>query len=288
MELRRKGLIFDSNGDEYAAKEIVDANGVKVKHKIEAIRPENIVKYGQFKGTDIKRIRPFYNDGTPMTPDDTMALLHRVTKEFRNGHLMIEDFSTLIGDVMDAATAGYLCNVRHRGTDLTIALQGVGAIVPKLRRNTKIIRYHYQSETIAQTESKFKDEAEIFFIVEKLVNKQYFLGNKFFHVYVDRIMRKVSGTFSPRMFVQAIQEYILQNPGLHKFLRSQTDLRGKKLYTYEEAIKITTVELFNKYYGNKPQPIEEREPFITIATGAQGIGKSYETFKQMLYIAFAA
>jgi hypothetical protein len=188
-----------------------------------------------------------------MSPDDTMKLLHRVCREYKDGILVVEDFTILTGDTIDKITAGLLCNVRHRGSKgvyLKLHIQGAGAIVPKVRRNTAIIRHHYCSESISQVANKLRDEAELFYIVEKLVNKQYHLGNKYFFVYVYRMHKKIVGSFSNAMLTTAIQEYLLENPREFKNLLNRTDLEGHKLYSYQQALNIKIVELYKKYQGN--------------------------------------
>lgn len=245
LNSRKKALFFDSNGGEYSQKKIGET-----VHKIKSIQHTDIVAYGNFRGFEVRRIAPFLPNGHPMPPEQVISLLHRVTTEYRNGILVVEDFTTLVGDHIDDTTAGYLCNVRHRGTTLILHLQSLDAILPKMRRNVKIIRMHYQLDSVAQTKHKLKDEFEIFAIAEKLINKQYLSGNIHFFVYVYRMIKKIKGAFSNKMFSDAIIEYINENPRVIKQLKDTVNLRGKKVYTHEQAVMVKVTELFHKYNGN--------------------------------------
>lgn len=241
---KRLGLIFDSN-NEYGAYEI---DGVV--HKIKTIPHNEIIKYGNTQIPQVRRIAPFTAAGSPFEPEEVEKLVVRAVKEFRGGTLILEDTNTIFGDTLPVSISSVLCNVRHRNCDVVLHLQSVGRILPKMRQNCKVIRYHYQLDSIADSADKLVGEAEVFYIVEKLVNKQYELGNKYFHVYIWRMIKKVKGAFSPRMFADAIEEYISEHTRTTALLEKKRGPSGKKLYTYEECIKIKTSELFKKYYGN--------------------------------------
>lgn len=225
----------------------------------------------------------------PMSPEETEQLLVKVINYYRGGTLHIEDLNRIYGDALPQSVTGLLCNVRHRNCDVTFNLQSVGRILPKMRQNTKIIEYHYQLDSIADSEDKLKGEAEIYFIAEKLVNKQFSLGNKRFFVYIYREIKKIKGAFSPRMFTEAIQEYLSENEKVFKPLLNKRDASGKKIYNYQQALNAKTIELYHKYWGNiKLEEDAERNPFLMITTGTQGIGKSYTRLKQCIYQAYFA
>lgn len=241
----RKALLFDTNG-EYGAYEI---DGTI--HRIQTINHNEIAKYGNNKVPEVRRIIPFHPNGTPMSPEETEVLLVRVITQFRGGTLIIEDLNRIYADALPKSVSGLLCNVRHRNCDVVFHLQSIGRLLPKMRQNTKIIRYHYQLDAVADSADKLLGEAEIFYIAERIVNAQYEAGNIRFFVYIYRETKKIKGAFSPRMFTAAIQDYLSENPSTTRPLEVKRDLKtGKKLYTLEQAIDIRTRELFKKYYGN--------------------------------------
>lgn len=244
---RRPTLLFDSS-NEYSAYEIEG-----VTHKIQAIPHAGLTAFSNQRNADVKRLTPFHPNGAPLEPHETEGLVMRALKEFRpvlGGTLILEDMSNIFGDSLPDAVTGALCTLRHRNCDCIIHLQSIGRVTPKLRQNAKIIRYHYQIDSIADSKDKLTTEYEIFAIVERLVNKQFYSGNKYFHVYVYRMVKRVKGQFSERMFAEAIEEYIYDHPSCTSILEKRRSPNGKKLYTYEEAVKIKKHELFNKYYGN--------------------------------------
>lgn len=247
---RHKTLLFDSSG-EYSEYEI---DGTL--HKIKAIPHNGIIQFANQPQIEVRRITPFHPNGMPLEPHETEALVMRTLKEFRpirGGNLIIEDTSNIFGDSLPDAVTGALCTVRHRNSHCTLHLQSLGRITPKLRQNAKIIRYHYQIDSIADSKDKLTTEYEIFAIVEKLVNKQFYSGNKYFHVYVYRMVKRVKGQFSEKMFADAIEEYIYDHPSTTSILEKRRGPNGKKIYSYEEAVRIKKHELFHKYYGNNLQ-----------------------------------
>lgn len=244
---KAKALIFDTN-NEYGAYKIDN-----VIHNIGLINHNEITEYSARRKNEVRRITPFIGGNIAHGDDEDKLieqLLLTTVKNFKGGDLVIEDLSTIFGDNLPKKFSGVLCNVRHRNCNISIHLQSVGRILPKMRQNAKIIRYHYQLDSIRDSASKLKDEAEIFYIVEKLVNTQFDAGNKYFHVYVYRMIKKVKGEFSPKMFAQAIEDYIYEHPETTMLLEKRRDAKGNKMYTYDQAVQIKKAELFKKYYGN--------------------------------------
>ena len=241
---KNKTLLFDSQ-NEYAEYEI---DGVK--HRIQAIPHNGIIAFGQQAKVEVRRIAPFHPNGMPMSPEETEKLLIRTLTEFRGGTILIEDMSSILGDNLKDEVIGKLCTVRHRNCDLVIHFQSIGRFSKILRQNAKIVSYHYQLDSILDCKEMLNSEYEIFSIVEKLVNHQFRIGNKYFHVDVYRMVKRVKGQFSERMFADAIKEYIYEHPSSTSLYEKRKNTLGKKMYTYDEAVKIKTRDLFDKYYGN--------------------------------------
>lgn len=245
LNTRRSALIYDVN-NEYAVYEI---DGVK--HYIKPIMPSQIVAFGNQQQTEVRRIIPFHPNGQPMSPEENEKLLIQVMNQYRNGTLIVEDLNRIYADALPVSVSGMFVNVRHRNCDCVFHIQSVGRLLPKMRQNTRIVRFHYQLDSIASSADKLKGEIEIFSIAEKLVQKQYDSGNIRFFVYIYRETKKIKGLFSPRMFADAIKEYLYDNPKETKILEQRRDNNGKKMYTYQEALILRTHEMFKKYYGNE-------------------------------------
>lgn len=251
-EHKRKSLLFDTN-NEYEVYEIEGK-----KHYIKSIGHNDVIKYGNSKIPEVRRIVPFKPNGLPMSPEEAEGLLIRVIEEFRGGTLVIEDLNRLYGDSLPVSISGLLCNVRHRNCDVVFHLQSIARVLPKMLQNAKVIRFHYQLDTIANSAEKLKGEMEIYQIAEKMVTKEYDKGGTSvrFFVYIYRMARKLKGAFSPKMLSEAIMEYISENQRILKPLLEKRDLSGKKIYNYQQALNMKTVELYKRYQGNETTPVK--------------------------------
>lgn len=245
-KIKRKSLLFDTN-NEYENYEIEG----KV-HNIKTINHNDIIKYGNSKMAEVRRIVPFRPNGMPMSPEEAEALLVNVIEQFRGGTLVIEDLNRLYGDSLPLSISGLLCNVRHRNCDVVFHLQSIARVLPKMLQNAKVIRFHYQLDSIANSADKLKGEIEIYQIAEKMVTTEYDKGgnNIRFFCYIYRMERKIKGAFSPKMLSTAIMDYISENQRILKPLTEKRDATGKKIYNYQQALNIKTIELYKKYNGN--------------------------------------
>lgn len=246
-KVRRGGLLFDTN-DEFGEYEI---DGVK--HRIQTIghTDADIIRYGQNKNPEVRRIVPKYPNGMPMSPAETEKLIIRCLELYRGGTLLIEDTNRIFGDALPDALAGALVNVRHRNCDVILHVQSIARLVPKVRQNAKVIRFHKQLDPVESSSDKYKSEIEILLIAEKLVDKQYDAGNIRYYVYIWRETKKIKGVFSPKMFADAIRDYISENERVYNRYKRKVDLNtGKKLYTPAQAMEVCMQDLFLRYYGN--------------------------------------
>ncbi|MEK6884347.1 MAG: hypothetical protein AABY22_32245 [Nanoarchaeota archaeon] len=241
---KNKTLLFDVQ-NEYGEYEID-----MVKHRIKLIKHNEIIKFGLQQQVEVRRIIPFHPNGQPMSPDETEKLLIKTLTEFRGGTILIEDMSSIMGDNLKDEVIGKLCTVRHRNCDLVIHFQSIGRFSKILRQNAKIVSYHYQLDSILDCKETLKSEYEIFSIVEKLVNRQFREGNKYFHVDVYRMVKLVQGKFSERMFADACRDYVYEHASSTYLYEKRRNTLGKKMYTYDEAVKLKVRDLFDKYYGN--------------------------------------
>lgn len=244
----RQTLLFDTN-NEY---EFYEVDGKM--HNIKSIgqTDADILKYSNSKISEVRRIVPFRQNGMPMSPEEAEKLLVRAIELYRSGTLVIEDLNRLYGDSLPVSISGLLVNVRHRNCDCVFHLQSIARVLPKMLQNAKVIRFHYQLDSIINSAEKLKGEIEIYQIAEKMVTKEYDKGGTHirFFVYIYRMERKLKGAFSNRMLAESIQDYISENQRILKPLLEKRDKNGKKIYNYQQALNMKTLELFNKYNGN--------------------------------------
>ena len=101
----RRVLILDVN-DEY--------------QHIKAIRIQDVTLFSVHPLIEVRRIRPFLDDGRKMTLDDIAQTLFIVLETFRNGLLLVEDVNKYISDTMPNDLVGAICTNRHIGVDIII------------------------------------------------------------------------------------------------------------------------------------------------------------------------
>ena len=99
----RRVLILDVNDEfeEFRAMRIKDIEVFSIHPKIE-----------------IRRIRPFKDDGTRMTLRDIADTLYIILEKYRGGLLLIEDINKYISDHLPNDLVGAICTNRHTNTDI--------------------------------------------------------------------------------------------------------------------------------------------------------------------------
>lgn len=240
----RKALIFDVN-DEFS-----DFWFFGTQRRIPAIAIKDILKFSVHPKIEIRRVRPFWDDGRKMTINDMAEVLGIILDNFRNGLLLVEDINKYLSDAMPSDLIGSLATSRHIGLDIISHFQNIGrAGNPKLLGNLNMIRLHKTNDTVERHKNKFEEKTEILQIAEYIVNKRYFDGDNRFFVYVDVENMKIRGKFSALEVEDAIHKYITEryqriiNPMLN--LR---DKKGKKIYTPETALRAANQELRKTYF----------------------------------------
>ena len=240
----RKALIFDVN-DEFSSFEY---NGQQ--RSIKAIAIKDVLKFSVHPKIEVRRIRPFWDDGKKLTINDMAEVLGIILDNFRNGLLLVEDINKYLSDAMPSDLIGSLATSRHIGLDIVSHFQNIGrAGNPKLLGNLNMIRLHKTNDTVERHKNKFEEKTEILQISEYIVNKKYFNGNQRFFLFVDVENMKIRGKFSKIDAEDAIHEYITQrykriiNPMLE--LR---DKKGKKIHTEETALLTKNKELLTTYF----------------------------------------
>lgn len=241
----RKALIFDVN-DEFSH---FWYHGQY--HSIKAIAIRDILRFTVHPKVEVRRIRPFTDDGKKMSVQDMQDTLGLILDNYRNGLLLVEDINKYTSDTIRADLVGSLATVRHIGIDLVAHYQSVGrAANPKLLGNTKVIRLHKTNDTVARHKNKFEERTEIMQIAESIVEKKFAEGDKRYYLYVDIDEGKIHGKFNQADITYAIQDYAAKHhAALVKPLMTKIDLKtGKKLYTPQTALKEIIAGLQGKYF----------------------------------------
>ncbi len=249
----RKALIFDVN-DEFSN---FWYHGQQ--HNIRAIAIKDILRYSVHPKVEVRRIRPFWDDGRKMSLDDMSEVLGIILENYKNGLLLVEDPNKYVSDSLKSDLVGSLATVRHIGIDLIAHYQGIGrAANPKILSNTKVIRLHKTNDTVSRHKNKFEEKAEILSIAEAIVNKKYNEGDKRYYLFVDVDDSRITGNFNQEDIDFAIQDYLARNHNtIIKPLLNRIDMEtGGKVYTPVTAVQEAIAEMKEKYFGHKKEEIK--------------------------------
>lgn len=241
----RKVLIFDVN-DEYGAYKL-ERGMVNIK----ALALKDIAMFTIHPKIEIRRIRPFFDDGTRMTIDDMSDVLLRIIDIFRGGLLVIEDINKYTSDNMKNDLIGAICTCRHLDLDVLLQQQSIGRVATKVWQNINFLRFHRNSDSVEKHKNKFPEKYELFTITEKLVNSQYRMGNERFYVHVDIDTEKIIGNYTKEMLLAAIDEYIGENySSLVKPILNRRTIQGAKMITPDAAYEEIRKRCYLDFYGN--------------------------------------
>jgi hypothetical protein len=219
---RRRVLILDVN-DEY--------------FDIKAIRIQDVSLISEHPTIEIRRIRPFLDNGKRMTLDDVASTLFAILETFRNGLLLVEDINKYISDTMPNDLVGAICTNRHIGVDIIMHYQSIGRITSKVWQNLNIIRMHKITDSVKKHKHKFEDKFEYISIAEIMIYQEHERGNKHFFVYIDVDDERLYGSFTDSQFENAVNTFIQNNYSnvISPMLNARNE-RGQKVYTAQSAI----------------------------------------------------
>jgi len=227
----RRVLILDVN-DEY--------------YDIKAISIQDVTLFSVHPIIEVRRIRPFLDDGRKMTLDDVAQTLFVILESFRNGLLLIEDVNKYIADTMPNDLIGAICTNRHIGVDIVLHYQSIGRITSKVWQNVNIIRLHKFTDTVKKHRQKFEDKYEYLSIAEMMINQKYDAGDKRFYCYVDIDEERIYGGFTNNDFESAVDLFIQRNYSqeIAPLLKARDGIGGK-VYTPATAIAEVKKRLMN-------------------------------------------
>lgn len=256
----RRVLILDIN-NEYG--------NVQADHKnynlptVKALDPSDLKRWNVQPTKDVRRIsvlKPVSKGGGKMDTTEFQELLFYVLDNFTNGLLIIEDMTNFISDSISNKLIGSIVTQRHSAVDIIIHFQFISkAAHPKLWPNANWIRFHKTGDTVDRNKTKIRGDVTPLYIAEKMIYNQTETGNPHFFAYINKstkskIVNKVSGAFSQKMFVSAIEDY-LSDPDNERILNRE--LKRKDLYSGRPihkdragAINFLIRDYMNRYYGN--------------------------------------
>jgi hypothetical protein len=240
----RKALIFDVN-DEFSSFWFFGQT-----RKIPALAIRDIMKFSIHPQVEIRRIRPFWDDGKKMTINDMAEVLGIILENYRNGLLLVEDINKYLSDAMPSDLIGSLATSRHIGLDIITHFQNIGrAGNPKLLGNLNMIRLHKTNDTVERHKNKFEEKTEVLQIAEYIINNRYFAGDTRYFVYVDVENMKIRGKFSREEVDNAVHNYITERYSrIISPMLQLRDKKGKKIYTDESALRAANEKLTKTYF----------------------------------------
>lgn len=241
----RKALIFDVN-DEFSSFWYFGQ-----QRSIKAIAIKDILKFSVHPKVEVRRIRPFWDDGKKLTINDMGEVLGIILDNYRNGLLLVEDINKYLSDSMPSDLIGSLATSRHIGLDIVSHFQNIGrAGNPKLLGNLNMIRLHKTNDTVERHKNKFEEKTELLQIAENLVNKKYFDGDIRYFVFVDIENMKVRGKIAKSEAEDAIHQYITERYSrIISPMLQLRDKKGKKTYNEESALSAANAQLLKVYFS---------------------------------------
>jgi hypothetical protein len=214
---------------------ILDVNDEYVQYK--AIRISDVPIFSVHPIIEIRRVRPFNDNGTKMSLDQIQEALYVILETYKNGFLLIEDLNKFISENFKTDLAGSIATNRHVGLDIMIHYQSIGRINTKVWQNVNLIRLHKFTDTVKRHKNKFEDKYEYLSIAETIINNRYDKGDKRFFVYVDIDDEKIFGAFTNKEFDDAAMQFITINySSLINPLLNARDENGRKIHTAQSAI----------------------------------------------------
>lgn len=243
--LPRKCLIMDVN-DEFGAND----NGFPA---VRAMYIKDVPRFNLLAQPQIRRIRPFKDNGKVMTIDEISECLFYILENYKGGVLLIEDPSRYIADSIPQDVIGAICTNRHRDIDIIMHFQLIGKIShPKIWGNLNWIRLHKIKGSVSRYDDKFDEAYEPLMIAESLVNHKYQSGDTYFHCYINTDNYAVAGNFSQDDFLTAINNYITDNYRrvISPLLKKVDINTGLPVYESSTAVSQYREKLFTEYFGN--------------------------------------
>lgn len=252
----RKVLIFDVNNE---FENFWFFNDDKTKfHSIKTIAIKDIPRFAAHPKIEVRRIRPWLDNGKKMSLDDMAATLEFILANYQSGLLLVEDINKYIGDYMPQDLIGTIVTSRHVGVDVIMHFQTIGRIGhPKIIGNCNYIRMHKTNDTVKRHENKFEEKTELFQLAEIIVGFKYkgdkmrgIEANPRYFLYINNDISKIEGDFNEEDMQKCIQLYITRNyRNKIKPLLDEKDFdTGNAVYNHKQAVQAVQSELRDTYF----------------------------------------
>jgi hypothetical protein len=216
---------------------------------IKALSINDIMRFSVHPKVEMRRIRPFHDNGKRMTINDIQETLFKILNDFRGGLLLIEDVNRYISDYLPNDLVGAICTNRHTDTDIILHFQSVGRVSPKIWQNLNWIRFHKNTDSVDKHRTKFDDKYEMLKLVENYVNSEYHnYNNQRYFAYVDIDDEKIKGV-DRKKFENVVDLYISENykKMISPMLQTRDIGKGTKVYTPESAVKEQKKRILSYY-----------------------------------------
>ena len=263
LQLASKYLMGNSNGVKPRKVLILDVNNeyaeVRKDHNnamfpnIKALRLEDVPRFTYHPKIEARRVSVLKPEGGKMNLAEIQDSLAFILDNYQNGLLIIEDINKYISDNLPNDLMGTIATQRHVSVDIITHFQSIGkAANPKLWANCNWLRFHKCEDTVERHKNKFAGNIEHLKIMEKMIDNEYYNGNKRFNCYLDKDYGVIRGDFNKAKFKKTIEEYLEDNNRL-----VEKELKKKHLYTGElkhknrkGAVDSLVKNFIDKYYGN--------------------------------------
>jgi len=249
----RKALIFDVN-DEFGTFTFKDGK----KHQIKSLRIADIAAFTNQKTPEVRRIRPYWDNGKRLTIKDMSLVLSIILENYKDGLLLVEDINKYTSTSLKMDLVGSLATIRQAGIDLIAHYQLIQrAANPTILGMTNYFRLHstFDSITNPKIKARFGDKVPIMSIAEELVKNRYETKIQssegvYYSVYVDMEDGKIKGRFTKKEVELAIQNYIANQENIVGKMLRKKDRNGQLIYKdYKEAYGVLEKELYTTYFN---------------------------------------
>lgn len=254
---KRKALIFDVNNEfaKFRNKNFKDE--LQNYDTIKSLRIADIAAFSNQVTPEVRRIRPFWDDGKKMTIDDMSVVLGVILDNFKNGLLLVEDINKYTSVNMKKDLLGALATSRHIGIDLIAHYQLISrAANPTLVGMSNYFRVHRTSDNPYSTRIKenLEEKFELVAIAYEMVKNKYLQGKKngqkiYYDLTTDNDSFKIKGVYTKTEALKGIENFISQDPNTISRRMNMLDRTGKPLYKdYKQAFAEYEQELFETYF----------------------------------------
>ena len=225
----RKVLILDTN-NEFA--NIREDQSKSFKH-IKAISLKDIKRFTLSNKIESRRVSVFKDNGKKMNLSELQEALFLILDNYENGLLLIEDINKFVSDSLPNDLVGSIVTQRHVSVDVVLHFQTVGKVGhPKIWGNCNMLRFHKCDDSVKRHKGKFESNLIHLYILEKMVDIEYYKGNKRFYAFLDKDSGRIVGDYNLKQFTKAVFKYLEDNyDSVFKPLLKKVDLlTGEKLY----------------------------------------------------------